>query len=65
MNTPPALRVPSVEAPSAQQYSLREMNTTVKKNTQCRVGGMVLAFSAPRWYLVEDFGDYNTSELAS
>ena len=34
-------------------------------NTQCRVGGMVLTFSAPRWYLVEDVGDYNTSEHAS
>ena len=26
---------------------------------------ILLPFSAPRWYLVEDFGDYNTSELAS
>ena len=33
-----------------------------------RVLGIVFilsTFSAPRWYLVEDFGDYNTSELAS
>ena len=33
-----------------------------------RVLGIVsilLTFSAPCWYLVEDFGDYNTSELAS
>eukprot|EP00904_Undaria_pinnatifida_P013607 jgi/Undpi1/9377/HiC_scaffold_26.g11835.m1 len=33
-----------------------------------RVLGIVsvlLTFSAPRWYLIEDFGDYNTSELAS
>ena len=31
METPPALRVPSVEVPPAQQYFLREMSTTVKK----------------------------------
>ena len=33
-----------------------------------RVLGIVpilLTFSAPRWYLVEDFGDYDTSEVAS
>ena len=33
-----------------------------------RVLGIVsilLPFPAPRWYLVEDFGDSNTSELAS
>ena len=33
-----------------------------------RVLGIVsilLTFSAPRWYLVEDVGDYNTSEHAS
>ena len=32
-----------------------------------RVLGIVFilsTFSAPRWYLVEDFGDYHTSELA-
>ena len=30
VDAPPALRVPSVEVPSAQGYFLREMNTTVK-----------------------------------
>ena len=65
MDIPPALRVPSVEVPSAQHYFLREMNTTVKRIPSVWVGGMVFTFSAPRWYLVEDFGDYNTCELAS
>ena len=26
---------------------------------------MVLTFSALRWYFVQDFGDHNTTELAS
>ena len=60
----PALRVPSAEVPSAQQHFLKCL-ATYKTNTQCRVGGMVLRFSAPRKRFVEVSGDYNTGELGS
>ena len=65
MDTPPALRVPQVEAPSAQQYFLREMNMTIKRIPSVGWVAWSKLFSALRWYLVKDFGDYNTSELAS